>query len=305
MPSRVCHDDFVRSQRCDRVPLIPYVKTAMKTIIALVLSLFVLGQAMADGPSEPAPEALEELKGLAKLAREGSFEAPYGDPQMVRPESAKAQAILDYIQKDQVTLVLGKHMKNNPYPKDPDFCNRFLSDFMAQRNIVHIEPEFYADSYDDPRFDKYKRLDPSVDMHRGDAKGGSGFPGGTLYANGNFKLYEVDINNDPSDGKEIVFYAEEYLLAPLYSNQFSGGYKVHNRHLKQLWTVGVTDPRFIRYGKVWPNFNGIIHYEGRYYIFDMQNYWELRRLNWLDLSGYLSQFGRPVIICDYKGSIPE
>jgi hypothetical protein len=283
-----------------------WIAFARATVLyVLLLSLLVAGPAVADGPAGTAAEASGKLKGLAKLAREGVFEAPYGDPRTIRPEAAKAQAILEYIRKDQVRLVLGKHMKNNPYPKDPEFCNRFLSDFMTQRNIVHVEPEFYADSYDDPRFDKYKQIDPSVDMHRDEVRGGSGIFGGPTYANDNFRLFEVDIDNDPSNGKEIVFYAEEYLLAPLYNNQFQGGYKVYDRSMKQIWVAGTTDPRFIRYGKVWPNFNGIIQYEGRRYVFDMMNYWELRRMNELTLWGYPALFGGTQIICAFDRASQE
>lgn len=103
--------------------------------------------------------------------------------------------------------------------KDEPLCKTFYEDFKKQTNIKHIEPIDKAESYDDPALAPYRDQCPRLDFRKSlsvpanyDTTGWTDADWETLgrptYGLHNFQVYEVDINNNPNDGKEFVFYYE-------------------------------------------------------------------------------------------------
>jgi len=173
------------------------------------------------------------------------------------------------------------------------FCQAFLQDFGLQRNIEFIEPDAKADSYDDPAWQPYRgrctnlaselfdsyQCEPKIaqaieqlpqDQRDSQYRSSCQHYRGTA----NFKHYLVDINNNPKDGKEHVFYYERAqgpLNMPnaqlIYGN---GGYSVIDLDRCELKGGSRTnDPYSYFHKRPLETYNGIIKYKGRHYIFDL------------------------------------
>jgi len=202
--------------------------------------------------------------------------------------------------------------------QDKPFCQAFVQDFRRQQNIEFIEPVAKADSYEDPVWEPYRRRCPGVPvfddyqcepkiydaiMAQPGAERQREFEAACQHYRGtaNFKLFLVDINNNPKDGKEHVFYYER-AQGPLNQpdaklNYANGGYSVID--LDRCGLKGgaeAHDPYSYFYQRPLENFSGIIRYRDRHYIFDL---FELEGADRdpnnpnyrLHLSGY-SMFGR-------------
>lgn len=102
---------------------------------------------------------------------------------------------------------------------DTEFCRTLYDDFKKQAHIRHIEPTVRAETYDDPALLPIRERCPNVDFCRTlgvpanwDTTGWTDEDweamGTPTYGLGNFAIYHVDINNNPADGEETVFYYE-------------------------------------------------------------------------------------------------
>lgn len=191
------------------------------------------------------------------------------------------------------TIMANRNFETRAYVKHPnkDFCEAFLQDFRQQKGIEHIEPVSKAESYDDPVWQPYKTRCPDLELFESygclaeDAEYIATLPKGEgvryrrnvcehFRGTANFKLYEVDINNDPAGGKEKVFHYEraqgplnrpdrkvvlgngKYQIVDLGRCEVVGGSETH-------------DPYSYFYQRPLKNYNGIIKYKGKHYIFDL------------------------------------
>lgn len=124
-------------------------------------------------------------------------------------------------------LLEGKQFKSDKeINKDPLFCDQLIKDFVAQKDITYIQPIAQADKFDDPALAPYNSYCPNRPMHMiYYYTGGKDYQEGLreapseqeieenglkYYATNHMKLYEVDIDNNPENGKEYVFYGEDY-----------------------------------------------------------------------------------------------
>lgn len=103
--------------------------------------------------------------------------------------------------------------------KDEPLCKAFYEDFKTQKNIEHILPIIKAETYDDPALKPYQDKCPELDFHKSLTSNHAHGPenwteedwetlGIPVYGLRNFQFYKVDINNNPRDGEEFVFYYE-------------------------------------------------------------------------------------------------
>jgi hypothetical protein len=122
-------------------------------------------------------------------------------------------------------ILESKVMTPRPINKGSEtFCNAFLDDFRAQRGIEFVEPAVHVDDYDHPALKLYRDRCPSLKMNiRGiieprwldeierlgktydDVLNDLEYSGRAHEATANFKMFEVDIDNDAKNGKEFVF----------------------------------------------------------------------------------------------------
>ncbi len=208
-----------------------------------------------------------------------------GQAQALQREADKAEAIKRIMaeRKFQMTSVVGKQNKA--------FCEGFLQDFRLQKNIEFIEPVAKADSYDDPVWQPYKASCPQLElfdryscepkiydaiMAQPPTERQREFKTACQHFRGtaNFKLFLVDINNNPKDGKEHVFYyerAEGPLNRPVSKQIYgNGAYAVFDLDRCEVKRgANVHDPYSYFYKRPLENYNGIIDYRGRHYIFDL------------------------------------
>jgi hypothetical protein len=107
--------------------------------------------------------------------------------------------------------------------KDDAFCKAFYSDFKQQKNIEYIDPIVKAKKYDDLALKPYQDKCPTLKMNRmmtfaardielggepTSEEDAESRATSILYGIGNFQLYQVDIDNHPENGKELMFYYE-------------------------------------------------------------------------------------------------
>lgn len=147
-------------------------------------------------------------------------------------------------QKARIVEIM-KGLKLEPFiGKDKPLCKSFYDDFRKQTNIEYIAPLFTTDDYDDPRLKAYRDKCPKLELnkHRGFARVDpdevlktlreEGLPEDKLdeeldkyassisYGTRNFKIYKVDLDNDPKNGEEYVFYDQDERTAK--SDRYAG-----------------------------------------------------------------------------------
>jgi hypothetical protein len=181
------------------------------------------------------------------------------------------------------------------------FCKVFLEDFREQKGIKYVEPLVRTESYDAPALQPYKDRCPDLEMHKlaecsqQDWSYVQSLPEEereremdkvcrVYYGTRNFKLYELDLNGNPKDGKEVAVYFER-IYGPqnisgamqVYSN---GGYAIFDIKSCRRWAWTPTnDPNDYLYNQPLENYNALIQYKGKYYIF---NLYELGRGKYRD-----------------------
>lgn len=216
---------------------------------------------------------------VAMLPMEGRTQASLS-------EADKAQAVQRILEKRKFEISATKQGR--------EFCEGFLNDFRRLKSIELIEPDVTADSYDDPVWQPYRRRCTNMaselfDAYQCEARNfeiiqqmpkeerEDLYKSSCAHYRGitRFKHYLVDINNNPRDGREHVFYYERS-RGPLNkpgAQQFyaSGQYSVIDLDRCELkGAVVAHDP----YEDSQPvrrlqNYSGIIRYKGKHYVFDL------------------------------------
>lgn len=170
------------------------------------------------------------------------------------------------------------------------FCRQFLKDFQTQATIQYIKPIVLTNDCNDPALDMYKKKCPKLELRKRVllnprwADYAEKLPAEEMEKHGdvymgtaNFKLYQVDINNKPSDGDEFVFYREKFVhvshigealdldLGKEYDDR--GEYLVVDfEECKVKNGVPVDDSRATATVK---NYSDVISYKNAHYIFDL------------------------------------
>jgi len=197
------------------------------------------------------------------------------------------------------------------------FCAAFLEDFKEQKGIEHIMPIVEADDYNDPKLQAYLKLCPKLQFNKtyelrhttgmqeiaAKEKKGKKLTdkdweeAGAIdyYATKNFKLYKVNIDNNAENGDEYVFYAEGY--KNIANNYTYGGYTIVDlKKCERDGGANTIDPYDYIKKKPIENYNGIIKYQGEYYIFKLEDF--IGR--YLELSKYDKNRKKINRICSYN-----
>ena len=252
-------------------------------------------------PGAIAAAALALGLGLAPAVAE---ETPTSEAQAT--EAVKAEAVKRIMAGREFTL---------SESSDPAVCTPLLEDFQAQRGIEYVEPVARAERYRDPAFEPYRAMCPGWEFNRWhysqiiSALDDMNLPedqrqesleatGKHYFGTRNFKLYHLDLDGNPANGEEYVFYAERYYLrssaVPWYlriekipgqvdwndilrpeevpddAEFVDGGYTVLDfANCKRMHRVQIYDPYDYLEGRPLANHTGIIKHRGRYYIFEL------------------------------------
>ena len=189
---------------------------------------------------------------------------------------------------------------------DPEICSAFLNDFKTQSRISYIQAIIEADSYEDPRFGPYRKRCPNLDWH----KNVTFIPGiwdsikdlseeerekygNVSYSTSNFKLYQVDINNNPDDGDEVLFYSENYKGS---SPHPAGGNYVLVNIEKCFIKGGVSTGPTVNYvtNKKIDNYSYVIAYGGQVFVLTY------RSSGALQLDRYFQEYRNFTPFCTYN-----
>ena len=201
----------------------------------------------------------------------------------VKTEASKSALIKKILSEHELVLV--KNSSNPFSEKAPDFCERFYKDFKNQINIKFVEPLFYAESFEDKLFAPYKKQCPTWAFNKIESgswqavdtellKTRKNNYGWVYTATKDLRMYKVDIDNNPNNGKEDVFFTEEYFNKNKAYGWEWGGYSVLSfDKCNTVYGVSVKSPYDHFYKNPYENVNGIIVYENKNMIFDL---YELR-----------------------------
>ena len=201
----------------------------------------------------------------------------------------------------------------------PALCRRLGADLRTQTGITHVEPVARAKYYDDPVFKPFRDRCPGLELNgvlwgtdrpsaeatrwweklteaQRDRVARAGFI--KLFGTRNFKMYRLDLDGDPANGEEHVFYSERHyrladqvgrgfhyeripksidwndLLAPTDVNnveRFSnGGFTVIDLgQCKRGAHRSANDPYNSNPVKTRDAFSGIFRYRGRFYFYNV------------------------------------
>ncbi len=220
-------------------------------------------------------------------------------------EAAKAEAVKRIMAGREFTL---------SESSDPAVCTPLLEAFQAQRGIEYVEPVARAERYRDPALEPYRAMCPGWEFNRWHySQVGfadlDGFPadrreeileaiGNHYFGTRSFKLYRLDLDGNPANGEEYVFYAERYYLrssvvpgylriekipgqvdwndilrpeeVPDDAEFIDGGYTVLDfANCKQVDWVQIYDPYDYLEGRPLANHTGVIKHQSRPYIFKL------------------------------------
>jgi len=189
-----------------------------------------------------------------------------------------------------VKLIMARKPFFLKQPGNP-FCGSFLRDFRTLKGMALAQPVARASSYDDPMLARYKARcggQPLNEKFECDARTGLDTEWSkdwkvarqqfldfceVFYGTANFKLFELDIDNNPKNGKELIVHfervygpqnreREKYYSHGEY-NVFDGG------SCEYVGGASTHDPYDYFRKHPLDSYNGIISYQGRYFIFDL------------------------------------
>jgi len=143
-------------------------------------------------------------------------------PPPVVPESAKLVLVQSILQDENTRVFLVA--PETETAEQRIWCERFLAGFESGAAVTFVEPVARSDLYDDPAFGPWHKQCPALAMNSSIGPSPlmlyedhpelpSHMPDGQLlagyqYGTKNFKLYRTDIDNNPENGEETVFYSE-------------------------------------------------------------------------------------------------
>ncbi|AZO94536.1 hypothetical protein [Halocella sp. SP3-1] len=165
------------------------------------------------------------------------------------------------------------------YPADTDkFARQFYEDFINGR-VEFIKPEYRTDDINDPEFQKYLKKYPQFKFVDFEIIGNEEdfMTHNEKYAHYNFKIYQINFDNNEENGKEDVFYSSGY-----YNEDEDYGHSVYSiLNEKNNVTIPYHEsnasmggqyvsPEYEGRDKIrTKDYHGIIKYKDRYYIYEV------------------------------------
>ena len=154
------------------------------------------------------------------------------------------------------------------YSHIEDFCQEFFSDFKSGNNVEIIEPVVQTDDFKDEKLQAYFKNCPDLKEEVIRTKTNS--PPYDYIATSNFKIFDIDFDNNPDNGKQILFHSGGFLGEKVLKDRTSqDSYRVIDQNeCKEVGTTFIDKP--FNYKTLDPsgNFNGVIKYKDKYYIYE-------------------------------------
>lgn len=213
--------------------------------------------------------------------------------------------------KEQIVKLLASITMKLNHAVDEKFCRQFFEDFRRQDKVEHIQPIIQADRIDDPKLAPFLSKCPTVKWIGADADE----PGyrlntqefrhqllaPTLVGTAHFRLYHVDIDNNKVNGREHVFYSDEFVPEPPPGEELPSVDdldKTRGEYIAvDIDNCATLGGAFVGNGSEVgvAAYNGIIRYHGRLYIYDLYTLGALK----LTLQEYTTRRKNFIAVCHY------
>lgn len=212
--------------------------------------------------------------------------------------------------------------RKRPYIQTGEsFCKSFLEALKARKEVEFVEPIIRTDDYNDPRLQSYLGKCPKLQLNKSVAfqpriwEYAKTLPeeererlGTVWYTNLDFRLYHVDVDNNPKNGKEYLFYGGGgFSPQEKWPASFTG-YRVVDFEKCEIKGSGqVRDTVNYLTRKPTGNHNYVIRFMGKTYIIELDYYpnedkyyvplyeWRIAKIN-KKLSAFL--------LCSYESQKP-
>ncbi|MTI58605.1 MAG: hypothetical protein FH762_01225 [Firmicutes bacterium] len=192
---------------------------------------------------------------------------PYRVKKFLRDEAF--EKAMEEIRKSEYEIRERSEAKNYP----DDFFEKFLEDFKAGKNMGFIEPILVTDDINNKKLRQYFKNDTEFieEIITVEETGGIS-PTRKYRSEFNYKLYYLDFDNNPENGKEYLFYSGGYMDiwgGGMQSN-WDDYYMIDFEEKKITGVVSVHNTIDYKTKKRTNNFNGVIKYKGRYFIYEIR-----------------------------------
>lgn len=283
--------------------------TILVFVVGLLASMPITGVAQTDRPvttdqtaagtgdtsaARPAENTAGEFSKASAIASASTANGQETD-KPANPSRHQPASTANHSSEAEVieSILSGRPYGMTTFTMSADFCTAFFKDFREQKGITYIDPIIVTDDYDDPALASYKaKCGSKLHMNQQVAcvprladlpPERRRYACNVYYGTGKFRMYHVDMDNDPSNGKEYVFYYRAECgpqdvdsgnphCAPdmTYDN---GNYKVLDLNQCKVMgsaTAGSSLYDYEDYEKdPLNNHSGIIEYRSDYYIYNL------------------------------------
>jgi hypothetical protein len=185
---------------------------------------------------------------------------------------------LNNLEKEEYKLEIIK--SENELNKN-NFYKTFYKDFLAKK-VDFISQNYKTDNLNDPKLQKYLNKYPKFKFERGQVLGNEDdfMVVNKKYPHYNFKVYQMNFDNNEENGKEDVFYSGGY-----WNEEEKYGYSSYdilNKDSKHIINPYIDSKSYLGGELVEPeyegknkkrtkHYTGIIKYKNRYYIYEISD----------------------------------
>ena len=159
-------------------------------------------------------------------------------------------------------------IKNDVLTKDKKVCSAIFKALKEDKDIEMIRPIIQTDDYESkklkPYFDKCPALKDKLKKATWIYP-----PAIDFYSNFDYRLYDIDFNSDPSDGKQSLFHSDGFYNKSIKRNNWSV-YNILNFNKCEdngrAYINGTFD--YSTKKRIKNRANGVLKYKDHFYIYD-------------------------------------
>ena len=182
------------------------------------------------------------------------------------------------------------------------YAEQFYQDFLNNENIEFISPVYTTDNINDDEFQEYLKIYSIKDFEQGKPDPNISLKYASLNetkAHYNYKTYQIDIDNNPKNGLEDIFYSSGFWNEESGENSRYSNYRMFNRNEspgKQFLGGQSVDCEYYGKEKIKTgSYNGIVKYNKEYYIYEIEKkykYYMIEIYKWQKNGGAINIYFR-------------
>jgi hypothetical protein len=168
----------------------------------------------------------------------------------------------------RVAALMAKHQWRTaePAPVRPQFCAAFLAALKSASSAIrYVEPVLRTDNPEHSGLRRYRQPCIAPDNRAG----ASEFSGLWRVGDRGFRVYRVDLDQNPANGLEEMIYGE-FRPETIKKLGFGSGYYRVDLEKCVYTEDGASGSQDLQAdGRNFDNYNALVEYQGRYYIYDL------------------------------------